>query len=245
MIRSLAHSLPAALLLATCAPAVAVEESGAPDTATLTVEPGVGFDTDYIFRGERLFAESIWGQVALSVPLTRTVSLSLTPWYLEAVEGDYSEFDLTASLNWQVGGAEISAGYAGYTYPRGGLGGGEGIRQEQEGTLSISMEAGGLTFSLLGAYNFDRAGYYLEAGVSHSLELGKKVALETSVALGYGQHYFAVDGFTHLLPRVALPFQLSEALVFTPYIAVNVPRQAMEDLQNAQVFGGISLTHTF
>jgi hypothetical protein len=221
------------------APPPPVEES------PFSAELSVGYDTFYIFRGEELFEQVVWGQVEMSYALTDTFSVSLTPWYLSAIDDDYTELNILPSLTWDAGFAEITAGYAGYVYPRGSWGGNEGIDDEHEANLGLSRSFGILEAGLFAAYNFDREATYLEASVGTSFELGSAVSLETSAAIGYSADYYGVDGFTHVLLTVALPVQLTETATLTPYIAGNLPLEVLNDFQDNEVFGGVALAVSF
>jgi hypothetical protein len=210
-----------------------------------SAELSVGYDTFYIFRGEELFEQVVWGQVEMSYALTDTLSVTLTPWYLSAIDDDYTELDILPSLTWDAGFAEITAGYAGYIYPRGSWGGDEGIDDEHEANLGVSHSFGIFEVSTFAAYNFDRDGTYLEASVGTSFELGEVVSLEASAALGYSANYFENDGFTHVLLTVALPVKLTETATLTPYIAGNLPLEVLDDAQDNEVFGGVALAVSF
>lgn len=231
---ALAGSPPAAP-----APPPPVEES------PFSAELSVGYDSFYIFRGEELFEQVVWGQVEMNYALTDSLSFTLTPWYLGGLEDDYTELDILPSLTWDAGFAEITAGYAGYFYPRGSWGGNEGIDDEHEVNLGLSRSFGFLDVSTLAAYNFDRDGMYFEASVGTTFELGKAVSLETSAAIGYSAHYFAEDGFTHVLLTVALPVQLTGTATLKPYVAGNLPLEVLDGNQDNEIFGGVALAIGF
>lgn len=221
------------------APPVAEEES------IFSAEVSVGYDSFYIFRGEELWEQTVWGQVEIGIALTDNLSLTLTPWYLSAVDDDYTELDLLASVTYDAGFAEFTAGYAGYIYPRGSFGDGDGIDDEHEASLGVSKSFGVFEVSTLAAYNFDREATYLEAGVGASFELCKAVALEPSAAVGYSSNYYDADGFTHVLLTLALPVKLTESATLTPYIAGNIPLEVLEDDQDPELFGGVALAVSF
>lgn len=217
----------------------------AEEESAVTAEVSLGYDTFYIFRGEELFEQVVWGQVEIGIALTERLSLTLTPWYLSGIEDDYTELDILPSVTYDAGFAEITAGYAGYIYPRGSFGGDEGIDDEHEASLTISKGVGLFAVSALAAYNFDREAIYLEAGVGTTFELCAAAALEPSVAVGYSSDYYGEDGFTHVLLTLALPVKLSETATLTPYIAGNIPLEVLDENQDAAVFGGVALAVSF
>lgn len=217
-----------------------VEEEG-----ILSAEVSVGYDSFYIFRGEELWEQVVWGQVEIGIALTDSLSLTLTPWYLSATDDDFTELDLLAGLSYDAGFAEFTAGYAGYLYPRGSFGANEGIDDEHEASLAVTKTFGIFEVNTLAAYNFDRDGTYLEAGVGASFELCETVALEPSAAVGYSANYYAEDGFTHVLLTLALPVKLTETATLTPYLAGNIPLEVLEENQDAELFGGVALAVSF
>ncbi len=216
----------------------------APESA-FSAEVSLGYDTFYIFRGEELFEQVVWSQVEMNYALSDSLTLTLTPWFLSAIDDDFTELDLLPSVTWDAGFAEITAGYAGYLYPRGSFGGNEGIDDEHEATLTIAKGFGFVESSLLAAYNFDREGTYLEAKVGATIELCEAAALEPSVAIGYSSNYFAEDGFTHILVSLGLPLKLAETTTLTPYVAGNIPLEVLDENQDVELFGGVALAVSF
>ena len=207
--------------------------------------PSVGYDTFYIFRGEQLFEQVAWGQIELSLALGESLSLTLTPWYLVALEDDYTELDILPSLTWDAGVVQLTAGYAGYFFPRGAFGGTEGIGDEHEANFMVSKTIGLVDASTMIVYNFNRDGFYFEGKLGTSVALGEAVSLDPSVTVGYGANYFAQDGFTHALLTLAMPVTLSETVLVTPYLAGNIPLAAFDENQQPELFGGIALAVSF
>ena len=221
------------------APPVVVEESA------FSAQVSLGYDTYYIFRGEELFEQVVWGQVEMNFALSDTLTLSLTPWFLSALNDDYTELDVLPSVTWDAGFAEFTAGYAGYIYPRGSFGGNEGIDDEHEANLTVAKTVGIFEVSTMAAYNFDRDGTYLEAGVGASFELCAAASLDPSVSVGYSSNYYDEDGFTHVLVSLAMPIKVTATATLTPYIAGNIPLEVLEENQDAELFGGVALGVAF
>jgi hypothetical protein len=210
-----------------------------------SAEFSLGYDTFYIFRGEELFEQVVWGQVELNYALTDKLSFTLTPWYLAGIEDDFTELDLLPAFTFDAGFAELKLGYAGYFYPRGSFGGNEGIDDEHEINFTVAKNFGIFEASTLAAYNFDRDGTYLEARIGAPIELCKAAALEPSVAVGYSSHYFAEDGITHVLLSLAMPVKLCANATLTPYVAGNIPLDVLDETQDAELFGGVALAFSF
>ena len=221
------------------APPVAEAESA------FSAEVSLGYDTFYIFRGEELFEQVVWGQVEMNFALSETLTFTLTPWYLSAVNDDYTELDILPSLTWDAGFAEFTAGYAGYIYPRGSFGGNEGIDDEHEANLTVAKTFGAFEVSTMAAYNFDREATYLEAKLGASFEVSSFAAIEPSVTVGYSADYYGADGFTHVLLSLGMPLQLTETATLTPYIAGNIPLDVLDENQDPELFGGVALAVSF
>lgn len=235
MINALATAgTPAALAMA---PAAA--DSGP------SFEVSLGYDSNYIFRGEELFESTVWGQIDAEVKLSSNTSLSFVAWYADVPKRDYTELDLHADLNVEAGFATFSVGYCDYIYPRGGLGSDVGSKNEDEAVFSVTKNVAKIDLTALAAYNFDREGTYFELSAGTSIPVCSSFSLDPSIAIGYGSHYFAKDGLTHVLLTLAAPIALSESVTLTPYIAANLPLKALEDLQDSRVFGGVALSFSF
>ena len=213
--------------------------------SAFSAEVSLGYDTFYIFRGEELFEQVVWSQVEMNFALSDTLTFTLTPWFLSALDDDCTELDILPSLTWDAGFAEFIAGYAGYIYPRGSLGGNEGINDEHEANLSVANTFGLFEVSTIAAYNFDREATYLEAAVGASFELGSTALLEPSVAVGYSSDYFNADGFTHVLLTLSMPIKVTETATLTPYLAGNIPLKVLEENQDSEIFGGVALAVSF
>ena len=211
----------------------------------LSIEVSFGYDTFYIFRGEELFEQVVWGQVEIDFALNDQFSLTLTPWYLHALEDNFTELDILPSVTYSGGFADLTLGYAGYIYPRGAFGGHEGIDDEHEINLTLEKTLGIFQLITLAAYNFDREGTYLEASLGASFAFCKAAALVPSIAVGYSSNYFAEDGFTHALLTLALPVQFSERTSVKPYVAGNIPMAVLDKGQEAELFGGVAFALSF
>ncbi len=210
-----------------------------------SLEWSLGYDSDYIFRGEPLQTSTLWTQLEAELALTDSLSLTVTPWYLYDVDSEYDEFDLTSSLNLSLGSWELSLGYAGYYYPQGALGGGEGIEDEQEMTFSVSRDLGPVSASFLTAYSFTREGYYYEVSLELPYEINDTFSVVLGGTLGWDTDYFAAGtGFNHVGLMLSVPVKLSESVTLTPYVAGNLPMDHLEDYDN-QLFGGVKLAVGF
>ncbi len=215
------------------------------ESSGLEIEAAIGYDSHYIFRGELLQKNTPWAQLSLTVPLTESLFFAVTPWYLHDMDDDYNEFDLNAGFLLSFGKYEFGLGYAGYYYPQGSLGAGEGIDDEQEMIFSVSRDVGPASVTVMGTYSFTREAFYYELAAELPYQLNDVVTIQPGVALGWDSDYFAEGtGFNHLMLSLSFPLKLSEHVELTPYIAGNFPFAQLGELDD-DLYGGVKLTVGF
>jgi hypothetical protein len=219
------------------------EESGL--FGGIGVEWTIAYDTHYIFRGEPLQENTMWTQFSWDLELTESLSLNLTPWFLLDLDSEYNEFDLEGSLTLSAGGFDWSLGYAGYYYPRGALGDGEGIDDEQEMWAAVSREIGPVSATLLGAYSFTREAWYFEAAVEYPVEVNDWLTLTPAATLGWDVDYFDEGtNWNHATLQLTASIKLSASCSLNPTVGVNFPFGSLE-YADEDVFGGVSLVVVF
>ena len=234
-----------ALVLAACAsmnafagtpsgkaqPPVVEPESGALfDTLGATLE--VGYDTRYYFRGRWFADNTVWTGLNISIPLTEQLSLGLGALYTTTVETsaadngvnnlgvgdfDYSELDLSASLNYDAGFAKFGLVYTHYEFfdtfsgTNNGVfnGTGEGnVTGADEVGLTVATSVGPV--NLYGGYFYDFriGGQYFEVGADLPIEITPWLSIVPAVKTGYALDYYTdgvnaastPSGFSHVIP---------------------------------------------
>lgn len=222
-------------------PPVASEQ----EEAAIEWEVSAGYDTHYIYRGERLQKESPWVGLSLDVPLTDSLSWNLSPWYLHTFDGKYNELDLCSTLTYTMGNYEWSLGYSSFFYPRGGEGEGYGVGDEHEFNVELSRDIFNITASALAVYNVSRDGYYFEATLERSVAINDTFSVELSAALGFDNGYFdeGLD-LNHSLVTLGLPITPAEGWALTPYVAMNIPFGHLST-EPTKLFGGVKLAFSF
>jgi hypothetical protein len=210
------------------------------------LEASVGWDSHYVFRGEPLQENTLWTQLSYDLSLTDSLSLNITPWFLQDLDTDYNEIDLSASLTYSLDPWEFSAGYAGYYYPRKSFGGGEGIGDEQEIIASVSRSFGDLTATLLGAYSITRDGLYYEFALEYPVTVTDSFTLTPGVVVGADTDYYD-DGtdLNHVSLRLTADYQLTPWCTLSSYLAGNLPTGHLEDYYDNDLYGGVSLIVVF
>lgn len=218
---------------------------GASEPAGLQIEAATGFDSLYLFRGEYLFKNTPWAELSLTAPLTESLALKIRPWYLWAADDDFEEFDLQGELSLSAGEYEIGLGYAGYFYPNGALGAGEGISDEQEMTLSVSRDVGPVALTVLGARSFSRDGFYYEVSAELPYEVSHNVTLYGGVVVGADTDYFGRGTqFNHVKALLSMDYLLTENLTLSTYLAQNIPLGSLKSAGD-DLFGGVALYYAF
>jgi hypothetical protein len=253
--RSIASAL--ALIGLTLAPAAragadpSTAESAATAPGTDSGSPGgieagwsIGYDSHYIFRGELLQKNTLWTEISFDLPVTEKLSFNLTPWFLQDMDDDYNEVDLTGTLTLALASWEFSAAYAEFYYPRRSLGAGEGIRDEQEAAATISRSVGALTATVLGAYSFTRKGFYYEAAAEFELALSDALSLTPCAAFGVDTDYFGEGTDTnHVTLTLTIAYTPFPWCTVSPYLAGNLPMGHLDT--DESISGGVKLTATF
>ncbi len=217
----------------------------------------IGYDSSYVFRGYP------WGDhlvsVGLSMPIKLTDKLTFTfaPWYGNLIDadtpsGDYDELDLVAGLSYDAGFATIGLGYTWYYFPFSSW-------NTSEPNITISKAIGNLNIfagayldvnadggDIVGAKDGD-SGWYFEAGANYTIKVCEKLSLVPEVRVSYGEKYYGVKGFNHVMLKLSAPYQLCKNAVIAPYIAGNLPIDSLSDDigVDSQVYGGVALTVNF
>lgn len=258
------------------APQVVPEESGALfDTVGATLE--VGYDTRTYYRGLWFADNSVWTGLSLSLPLTEQLSLGLGALYSSTVDTtagngapfgsgdfDYSELDLTTSLNYDAGFATFGLVYTHYEFfdgfsgTNGGVlnGTGEGnVSGADEVGITVAAAAGPVNVYAGYYYDFRIGGSYAEVGADLPIEVTSWLSLVPAVKTGYANDYYtsgvvagaASGGFTHVVPSLSAPIKLTKSATLTPYIAYNISLDARHSLnaQDSEIFGGVKLSVSF
>lgn len=261
------------------APAPAPEpESGALfDTLGATLE--VGYDTRYYFRGLWFADNTTWAGLSLSVPLTEQLSLGLGALYTSTVDTlvniggndevlDYSELDLSASLNYDAGFAKFGLAFTNYNFFdtfSGSVGGQTfGFAEAPDSTLKEARDIAFTTAIPIGslnlygtyAYDFKVDGHYFEAGVDYTIAVNDRFSIVPSAQVGYGVDYYSYaevtgisSGWNHVRVMITAPIKLTKTATLVPYIAANFSLETREQINTVEgaddLYGGVKVSVTF
>jgi hypothetical protein len=229
-----------ALLLAV-SPAIAGDDASGVDSGepfSLGADISLGYDTDYVFRGQALAEDLLTTTVNLNtISLGDGMDLDLGAWYANTYDAGYTELNLFGGVSVDLGDASLSAGITYYD-----TSGGDNIVEPYVG---IGTELAGLDVSLGYAYDSDDDSAYIAIGAGKSLELSDDITVDVSASLNYADDHYGVDGFNNIDLRIGLPMAVGGATL-TPYIAGSIAVDGLEDAGgDDELYGGVSLSLSF
>ena len=212
-------------------------------------EVAVGYDTHYMFRGVNYGEDSVWGSIELALPVIPGMDLTVGAWYQDPQSaslqnpGSEDELDLYAILGTEVApGVSVWVGYYAYLYPEAGNGSTNEVTVGTE--FSVLNEL--LTVSVEAYYDLDIEGWYFTPTASHTLRVTDFLSIKIGGAVGYQIDYNADGGdWNDVRAFVKAPIALTENLTLEPYIAHSWALDAIEDFQDDEFYGGVSLSVKF
>lgn len=231
-----------------------------PEEEDLGFTLSAGYDSHYIFRGVQYAEHWISTGLALDLPLVDAVSLNLDANF-GATAGDnsvlrdfglgsYDRLELGGGVTADAGFAEVGLGYRWYHH-MGDLN--EVLEDGHEVGLTIAKSIGPVNIGVGSYYDFAIEGWYFEAAVNSEITLTDAISLVPGIGIGYGVDYTyhiesfgGVDGFTAVTVSLAVPIKLTKTATLTPYVAGNLPIDALEEAgEDNQLYGGVSLSVRF
>jgi hypothetical protein len=238
----------------TVAPQIVEEPS-----TELGITASLGYDTNFIFRGVDFADHWVSGGIALDIPLVENVSFVGGASYGVSADDNaiadtlsgvsYQRLELNGGIAVDLGAAELGLGYRFYNH-QGDLS--NVLEDGHEVGVTVATSAGPLNFGLGGYYDFGIDGFYFEAAVNSVIEITESISLVPGASIGYAVDYswhvagFQADGFTAINLSLALPIKLTKNATLTPYVAGNLPVDALDDAgQDSQIYGGVKLSVSF
>ena len=165
-----------------------VEQAAAEPAAKLKEEPKPYFSaaaagmSQYIFRGYELSKDSVVIQPSLTVgyrgfEANLWGNLDTNDKYTQANKANWNETDLTLSYTQEFGPVKLSGGYIYYAFDR--------VDDSQE--LYVKIAGNFLLSPTLSIYReiANYPGWYLNLGVSHSINLTKEITLDLGASIAY------------------------------------------------------------
>lgn len=206
--------------------------------------------------------------LGLSALYTTTVETPI-PGFVREGDLKFSELDLSTSLGYDLGFAKVGLVYTHYEYFNSLLGSDAGVPTgDGEGAVTGADEVGLTLATTVGPvnlyggfyYDFRIGGSYFEVGADMPYRVTPWLSIVPAVKLGYGIDYYTnglipagapascpSSGFTHVMPTLSAPIQLTKSAALTPYVAYNISLGARHglNLQDSELFVGIKLSVRF
>lgn len=224
-------------------------------SSDLGITASLGYDTNFIFRGVEFAEHWVSGGIALDIPLVDNVSFVGGASYGVTADNNavfgasYQRLEMNGGVAVDLGAAELGLGYRWYNH-QGGLS--RILEDGHEVGMTLGTSLGPVNVGIAGYYDFGIEGWYFEAAANTEIALTDSVSLVPGVSIGYAQDYswhiagFETSGFTTINLSLALPIKLTKNAVLTPYVAGNLPIDALDDAgEDAQIFGGVKLSVSF
>lgn len=218
------------------------------ESADLGATLSVGYDSTYFFRGVDNGQNNIWTSIDYQVAGT---PLAIGAWYGNPTTGSgivnaghSDELDLYANLSHSFGAVDAWVGYTAYLYPEGG--GRTGGDSTNEVGAGIGGSVGPIDLALGVYYDFDIDGWYFDLTAGHTQEINDMISLQVAAGISYGIDYWTFGSdWNHIMLMAGLPIKLTDRATLTPYVAANFALDAIDQYQDDEIYGGISLSVDF
>ena len=245
-------------------PAPAAAPMSAP-TSLWSGSVSLGYDTDYIYRGIEVFGTGSDGRaedlVTAALDLNYSINDRLT-WNMNAWYGssaasntNYEELDLYTRLLYKVNDQfSIGASFKYYYYPT--FSGTSYDSQYEPGIEAVWTPCANTTVNIGAFYETESEAFYAELGVNHVWKINDMFSLVPGAVISYLDRDASAFGsgasdFNHAAIYLKAPIALKSNVTLTPYVAVNIPMDGVDDTtfapggQDDEFYGGVSLSVGF
>jgi hypothetical protein len=223
-----------------------------PQETPLGVTLGIGYDTDYVYRGLETAKNLVTASIDFNHPINDVISLDLNAWFGVSADdravawaggGSYEELRLSGTILANLGAFTAGVKYTYFDY----LGhSGNFVEDVNEVGLVLGTSVAGFELGFYGAYDDATDGYYFEYAVSRKIQINDTISIVPGVLISHATGYYDVSGGNNVLPNLSVPIKLTKSATLTPYIAGNLPIDSLKDTgERNRVFGGVRLTVSF
>ena len=210
---------------------------------------GLGYDSDYVFRGREIASNNLSSSLDYSHALSDYFSFKLGTAYRNTPDDKrFSDLETSVGLNANLGLVEIGAGYRWYhvfEVPKGTAG--KIINNDiNETCLTLSSGIGPADLTVAVFYDAHTHGFYYDFSVSTEYKINDRISLVPGISTGLNSDYYSVSGFSHMKPSLTAPIKLSKNIILTPYVAGNIVFDNLKAIgEKNRVYGGLSLAVNF
>ena len=235
----------------------------------LGITAGLGYHTNYIWRGLNMGQHWVDGSLGGAIPLLEGTRLAWDVNYGSlagdqnvvgpAADTSFQRLQLGAALQHDLGPVTASLGYR-YFRNMGGLNTAAGMLDGNEVSFGLATALGPINLASSANYDISNASWYFDIDANTNIAITDSISLVPFVNVGYGKNFAwqlvrsqnNFTGWTAVTAGFRLPVKLNSRATLTPYIAVNAP---MGQLDNSAamprnttqpvVFGGVNLSVRF
>jgi hypothetical protein len=206
----------------------------------LGITAGLGYHTNYIWRGLNMGQHWVDGSLGGAIPLLEGTRLAWDVNY-GSLAGDESTFgaannasfqrlQLGAALQHDLGPVTASLGYR-YFRNMGTLNTLGGMNDGNEFSLGLATALGPINLASSANYDISNLSWYFDIDANTNIAITESISLVPFVNVGYGKNFnwqltrseSNFTGWTAVTAGFRLPVKLNSRATLTPYIAVNAP----------------------
>lgn len=212
--------------------------------SSLSTTLTVGYDSRYVLYGYRLSRHLYHADVYLYQPIDDKTSVWGGSWYGYLTDGTYNEVDVYGGVDRMLT-ETISAGlaYSLFNYIEVPF---ETDDRESEFAAHVSYAGEHLSLSLREQYDTGAEGSLMRAITSWTQGVCDKVTVKAGAEAGYAFGYY-IDGnlWNHAKLILQTPYQWSESMSISPFIARSIPLAAIDSFEQYETIYGINVSATF
>jgi len=200
-----------------------------------------GYMTDYVFYGGDLGDHGVWTGVDYSLG-DFGVPLDIGVWYINPADGTPNdELDLYASYALpSYAGFDSSLNFLAYFFPE------SGADATYELNLAVSKSLGIVDMDVSAHYDFELEAWYFQTGLSKGFAIADGIELVAGAGIGYSIDYWQPGSkWNHVYVQADLPITLTDTATLTPYVGGIFALDALDELQDDFIHGGVSLSVSF
>lgn len=248
-------------------PAPAPAPGPAPEPTSLwSGSVTLGYDTDYIYRGFQVYgggdyADDLFtGDLDLNYEVSERLTWNFNAKYRNSVSdaSTYDEINLYTRLLYKVNDSfSFGPSFKYYNYPV--FNGTNYDEQYEPGLEFVWVPCPNTTVNFGAYYEMESEALYAELGVNRVFKINDMVSIVPGAVISYVDRNAtpsfgpSSSDFNHAAVYVKLPITLRPNVMVTPYIAVNFPFDAIDELtdwwplsrQDEEIYGGVSISVGF
>ena len=240
-------ALAATPVVAGTAPAPKQPAAVQPANDDLGVNVGLGYHTNYIWRGVNLGQNWVDGSIGGALSLAEGTRLAWDANYGSlasqqdhinpgAANLGFQRLQLGAALQKDVGPATLSLGYR-YFRNAGDFNTAANMNDGQEVSLGLATSLGPINAATSANYDFVNDSWYFDLDLNTNIAVTDSVSVVPFFNVGYGKNFNwqfdkslsllssgnGLTGWTAISTGFRFPIKLNSRATLTPYIAGNLP----------------------